>query len=115
MKDKFSKIVKGGKDLKDTATKLTQDAAKNAGVVKAALRAGVDTSKGLLDKAKKAVDPATLKQGLDVTTKGVELAAKGARVAAKGYETIASTMEKASEGMKKLGTKLTDKNGKGPK
>jgi len=109
MKDKFSKLIKGAGELKDTATKLTQDAVKNAGVVKGVVKTGVDTSKSVLKKAKDSINKETISQGIDVATKGVDLAAKGAKIASKGYDALSNTMEKTAQGMKKIGDKFKDK------
>lgn len=109
MKDKFDKLSKNIGELKNKATKITQEAAKAAGTVKGVVNQGVTQSKQVLDIAKKGLDKNTVGRGIDAASKGLEYAATGAKIASKGVETLANSMEKTASGMKQMSKKLQKK------
>lgn len=110
MKDKWNKLKKGLTEIKETASKLSQEAIKNTELVKGAVKTGVDTSKEVLKKAQDTLHRDNLNKGIEVASKGADLAARGARIASKGYETAANTLEKAAETLKSTSEKLKKKD-----
>ena len=105
-KEGLSHLLKNVKEMKDKAAKLGKETVKTAGVVKQAVNVAVSTTKGVAEKASKAIDKDTISQGLKTTSQGVDVVAKGVRLASKGADAVAKTMEKASKNMKDMRDKL---------
>lgn len=102
------KMGKSVGDLKNQASKLSKDAVKTVDTLKQAVQSGVEVSKGILEKAGKAVNKKNLGGGIETASRGIDMVAKGARFASKGAETLASSMEKASDKIRKASAKLKD-------